>query len=94
MGDNDRVPVARRPTNVSLDSDLLRDARELGVNVSRACEQGLAEEVRKRKWAKWQEDNRESIEAYNRYIEKHGCMSEYFHDFGNGVRKCEDDGAA
>lgn len=93
MGRNDRPTAARKATNVSLDTNLLREAREFDVNISRACEQGLAEEVRKRKWAKWQQDNKESIEAYNRFVEEHGLMSEYFHDFGNGIRKWEDDGA-
>ena len=84
----------RRATNISLDSELLKDAREFNVNVSRACEQGLIEEVRKRKWAKWQQDNQGAIVAYNAYVEKHGLISEYFHDFGDGIRKPDDgDGA-
>jgi antitoxin CcdA len=87
MSASQALKAGRRPTNISLDSELLRDAREFNVNVSRACEQGLIEEVRKRKWAKWQEDNKGAIDAYNAYVEKHGLMSEYFHDFGNGVRK-------
>ena len=77
----------RKPTNISLDAKLLSEARELDVNVSRACEVGLADEVRKRRWAKWQEDNREAIETYNRYVATHGLASEYFHDFGNGIRE-------
>ena len=87
MSASQALKSGRRPTNISLDSELLKDAREFNVNVSRACEQGLAEEVRKRKWAKWQEDNRGAIDAYNAFIEKHGTMSEYFHDFGEGLRK-------
>src|ERR1700758_4720809 len=37
--------VTRKPTNVSLPADLLERARELNVNVSRASERGLREEV-------------------------------------------------
>ena len=37
--------VARKPTNVSLPTDLLERARELNVNVSRASERGLREAV-------------------------------------------------
>lgn len=36
----------KRPTNVSLNEDLLRKARELGINVSAAAEEGLASRVR------------------------------------------------
>lgn len=32
----------RKPTNVSLDSLLLEEARTLGINISRACERSLA----------------------------------------------------
>jgi antitoxin CcdA len=75
------APNPRKATNISLDTELLREARELDVNVSRACEQGLAEEVRKRKWAKWQDENRKAIEAYNRRVEKHGLASRHFHKY-------------
>lgn len=86
MGRSDQSPTARKPTNISLDADLLRDAREFDINVSRACEQGLAQEVRKRKWAKWQEDNREAIEAYNRRVAQHGIASDYLYDFEQGPK--------
>ncbi len=81
---------ARKATNISLDAKLLLEARELEVNVSRACEVGLADEVRKRRWAKWQEDNREAIEAYNQYVATHGLAAE--HLYGHLARE-RDDGA-
>ncbi len=34
----------RKPTNLSLDERLVADAKELGINVSRACEVGLSAE--------------------------------------------------
>ena len=36
---------SRRPTNVTLPDNLLREARALGINLSQACERGLAAEV-------------------------------------------------
>jgi Post-segregation antitoxin CcdA len=35
----------KRATTVSLNSDLLEQAKILGINVSRACERGLAEQI-------------------------------------------------
>ena len=35
----------KRATNVSLNVDLLEKAKALGINVSQACERGLAQEV-------------------------------------------------
>lgn len=35
--------AARRPTNLTLDSELLKEAKALGINVSRSAENGIAE---------------------------------------------------
>jgi antitoxin CcdA len=71
-------PARRKPTNVSLDPDLLASARELGVNVSRACEAGLAAELKAAREARWIEENREAIESSNRWVAEHGMpLAEY-----------------
>ena len=62
----------RRATNVSLDQSLVEASRELDINLSRACEQGLAREIKATREARWLEENAEAIESSNRYVEKHG----------------------
>ena len=62
----------RRAANLSLDSTLLEEARRLGINISRACEHGLAEEIAKVRAQLWREENREAIASSNAYVEKHG----------------------
>lgn len=62
----------RRATNVSLDQSLVKAARELEINLSRACEKGLAGEIKATREARWLEENAEAIESSNRYVEKHG----------------------
>ena len=39
---------------------LVADAKELGINVSRACEEGLAREVKAERERRWQDENRGS----------------------------------
>ena len=51
----------RRPTNVSLDAGLVREARELSINISRACEEGLAQSIREARARQWREANREAL---------------------------------
>jgi antitoxin CcdA len=68
--------AAKKPVNLSVDSDLLRQARELKVNLSKALEERLAEIVREERARRWQEENREAIEAYNRFIDKHGLFDD------------------
>lgn len=62
----------RKPTNVSLDASLVAAAKEFGVNVSRACEQGLAVEIAQEKARRWLVDNAEAIASSNAYVEEHG----------------------
>lgn len=67
-----RFTGPKKATNVSLPGDLVEEAKQLGINVSQACEAGLVETVRKSKAAKWLEENREAIEWSNEYVRKHG----------------------
>jgi antitoxin CcdA len=69
---HDRIEPSRRATNVTLSIELVEQARELGISVSRACEAGLAAEVKKAREAKWIEENWEAIQSSNRWVEEHG----------------------
>ena len=73
-------PNARKkPTNLSLNSDLLRQARDLRINLSQTLERCLAQMLLDEKRRVWREENQEAIDAYNRRIEKQGV-------FSNGLR--------
>jgi len=70
----------KKAVNLSINSDLLRQAREMKINLSRALEQGLEQLLSKERTRRWQEENREAIEAHNRYVERCGV-------FGDRLRK-------
>jgi antitoxin CcdA len=65
-------PQGRRATNVSLSRDYLAEARELGINVSQACERGLAATIAEARAARWLEENHEALESSNAWVEKNG----------------------
>jgi antitoxin CcdA len=67
----DRAPF-RRPTNLSLDAELVEEARALDINISRACEEGLDRAVRTERRSRWIEENRAAMEASNDYVRQHG----------------------
>lgn len=67
----------KKATNLSLDQALLKDARELGVNISQAAEQGLRDALRKA----WIEENRESMAAWGKWVEKNGLPLEKYRMF-------------
>lgn len=71
----------RRSTSLTLDSALLRQARSLGVNISRAAEAGLSGAVADAQRAAWQEENRAAIEEYNSFIDARGVPLSRFRKF-------------
>lgn len=71
----------KRATNLSLNAKVLDMARELGMNISQTVDALLAEEVRKRYWARWNEDNKEAIAAYNARIESEGLPLAKYRSF-------------
>ena len=68
----------KKATNVSVRSDLLADARKLGINLSAELEQRLAEIVRQHRAEQWKRENRKAIEAYNKFVEENGVFGEEF----------------
>ena len=68
----DRPATTRRATNVTLPEALLREAREMGINLSQACERGLAAAVSEARRRRWVEENQAAIEAWNHYVAEHG----------------------
>jgi antitoxin CcdA len=66
----------KKATNLSINRDLLRQARDLKINLSQTFEHHLAEVVAERLREQWREENRPAIEDYNRRIAKRGVFSE------------------
>ena len=62
----------RKPTNLSLDSNLLKEAKALGINVSRSAEAGIAEAVKLHKQQKWLKENAGALASSNAYFEANG----------------------
>lgn len=76
-----KIASPKRATNVSLRSDLIEEAKQLGINISEACEQGLEKEVAKTRAEQWLEENRAALESSNAYVEKHGLPLARFRQF-------------
>lgn len=70
--------VLKKPTNVTIRSDLLDEARALKINLSQEFEQHLSEVVRKQQGELWKRENREAIKAYNKFVEENGIWSDEF----------------
>ncbi|QKC86036.1 MULTISPECIES: type II toxin-antitoxin system CcdA family antitoxin [Mesorhizobium] len=71
----------RQPANLSIDSNLMREAKGLDVNVSRAAEAGIAEAVAAEKTRLWKLENRATMDAWNDYVEKNGIPLDEYRQF-------------
>jgi antitoxin CcdA len=71
----------KKAVNLSVDAALVSEARELGLNLSAELETRLAERVKAARWARWQEENREAIEANNRQLSEDGLWSDGLRQF-------------
>jgi antitoxin CcdA len=71
----------KKATNLSINKDLLAEARNLKINLSATLEQALLEKVREEKRKKWLEENREAIQACNKLAEENGLFSDKYRVF-------------
>jgi antitoxin CcdA len=67
--------VAKKPVDLSIDAELVAEAKAAGTNMSALLEKVLREELRLRKW---REENRAALEAYDRHIEEDGLWADEF----------------
>ena len=68
----------KKPTNLSINSDLLAKAKYLRLNLSATLEKALAEEVRKAERAQCLESNRKAIDASTRLAEERGLFADSY----------------
>ncbi len=65
----------KKPTNLSINSDLLTKARNLKLNLSATLESALESEIRKAERNQWVKTNKKAIDASNRLAEQNGLFS-------------------
>ena len=71
----------KKPANVSIRADLLLEARELGVNLSRTLEFALEQAIREKRRERWLDENREALDAYGRHVERDGLFADRLRSF-------------
>lgn len=62
----------RKSANLTLDAGLIEESRALGINLSRAAEDGIARALKAEKERLWREENAGAIKAFNEWIEREG----------------------
>ncbi len=70
------VKAPRKATNLSVNQDLLQQARSLGINLSQTLEGRLIELIRAHREQEWRTENRHAVDDYNRRVEERGVFSD------------------
>lgn len=71
----------KKASNLSVNSNLLEEARRYKVNLSKLLEQALVEALAEKKRVEWLEKNREALEEYNQRVEQRGVFSDGLRTF-------------
>jgi antitoxin CcdA len=71
----------KKPTNLSINSDLLTKARKMNINLSATLENELAKQVQIKQREQWLQENAIAIQAYNDFVENEGVFSEGIRSF-------------
>jgi antitoxin CcdA len=75
------IHAGKRATNVTVNADLLREAKALNINLSQVLEHSLAELVQEARRQQWLTENQQALDDYNRHIERDGVWSDELRRF-------------
>ncbi len=76
-----KTDAPKKPVNLSLNGDLLKVSKDLGLNLSGLAEEAIAKAVRTRLSEVWLSENAEAIQAYNKRVESQGVFSDGLRNF-------------
>lgn len=71
----------KKPTNLSINSNLLIKARDLDINLSATLEKALESEVRQNTREQWLRDNKQALENCNELAQAHGLFADKHRGF-------------
>ncbi len=66
----------RKSVNLTINKELLQQAKALNINLSQTLEQHLGVVVQQIKRAQWLAENQSALDEYNRRIEASGVFSD------------------
>ena len=72
-------PGPKRAVNLSVDAEILKLAKEMKINLSRALEDTLRKLTENERTQRFYEENKASIDAHNTHVERYGTLTEAFY---------------
>ena len=71
----------KKATNLSVNSDLLEQAKSSKINLSQTLEQALAVKLRELEQQQWLAGNRDALDHYNQRIDADGVFGDDLRQF-------------
>ena len=71
----------KKATNLTLNNDVLVEAKMLRINISKVCDTFLEYLVRSEKESRWISENQDFINEYNQITEKEGLPLDKWRTF-------------
>jgi antitoxin CcdA len=71
----------KRATTLTINSDLISQAKTFHINISSVLESALADKVKQAKNEQWLRENIDSISSYNSHVEDNGVFSDELRSF-------------
>ncbi|WP_253898255.1 type II toxin-antitoxin system CcdA family antitoxin [Pseudocitrobacter vendiensis] len=71
----------KKSVNVSLSPEILEEARKLKINLSAVLTEALLEKFRENKRETWLQENKDSIESVNQWVDENGSFSDFQRSF-------------
>ena len=71
----------KKSANLSINSNLLKKARNFDINLSATLEQALEAELRKSIRERWHVENKTAIENCNAIVDRHGLFADKHRGF-------------
>ena len=71
----------KKTTTVTIDSNLLKKAKEYKVNLSKTLEESLLSLIKEKQKQNWLQKNAKAISSYNEQVDKNGIFSDTLRGF-------------
>ena len=74
----ERAPPRKKAVNLSVDAELLANAKAAGINLSSALETALRHQLKAQREELWRKENKAALNAYDQHVQKDGLWSDEF----------------
>ncbi len=75
------INAPKKPTNLSVNSDLLHEAKALKLNLSATFETALLNELKAARRDNWLDENKQAIDTCNNLANTHGLFADKHREF-------------